>query len=132
MTRSSASCALRTRESGEANIVFAPLQRQIQVLLETGESGPSAEQRDCFRNIEANYLSALPSIIDSAHVQVGEWDQTIARDALPDMLNLETLSINACDEGEHHWELTYFCDRIGHWVNVTLCDWTCENVLIDG
>lgn len=125
---------LRFEDAGfwECNVDFAPLQRQVEVLIESDDSGPSAAQRDWYQNIEANYLSALPLIIDAAYVQVQQWDETIARDALPDMLNLETISINACDRDKHQWELTYFCGCIEHWVNVTLCNWICENVLIDG
>ncbi len=100
--------------------------------MDTQLSSPGPEYGAWFRQIEERYDVLLPAILDATYEQIGEWEGSIERKSLADMLDLETISINGCDQGAHDWQLTYFCERIRHWVTVELSEWNPQHVMIDG
>ena len=116
----------------EGKIRFAPLSSEIEVLIDSGATGPTEEQRQWFRTVEEKYLSSLPQIIDVAMPQVHEWNKELTKEKLMAELHLETISINKCEPGTHEWDITFYSGTLEHWVNITLNEWSVINTTIDG
>lgn len=115
------------RDAGfwEANLLFNPLGRNVEVLIRGTSEGPSEEQYRFFRNVEARYALLFPTIQDRLR-------QEAAKLEIPRVsFELASIAVPATLSERSEWELGYESSPPGWHFTVLFRGWQATEVVAE-
>lgn len=123
----------RRAEFWEGWTRFGPVDRLVEVVIESGEDGPTEVHRQFWRQLETDYTSLLPLLAAVLHEALGEWGETIELEEVWNIFTLTGITIPNPAKQPMHWELSFDCAAdANHSFDVQMDHWTPHGVAING
>lgn len=113
-------------------VFFAPVGREVDVIIDAGEAGPTEKQRQFYKAVEQEYPRHLEAIGAALFERFRIWKTGVPRAAMWQKLELECINIPSCEATPAEWELSYWCAVVDHSFDVGLRDWDIEYISVNG
>ena len=113
------------------NVPFAPLNKQVEVLITCGPEGPIQAQSDFFARVEQDYAALIPGCARVIEEEFRNWkEEFVIRDFAKEF---ELVCIEVPDNTAGEWSLSFTSSHdLDHHFTVSLLDNNATHVLIDG
>lgn len=116
----------------EGRAPFAPVAREVEVLIDADEDGPSLEQRAFYRELERRYDTLTGPLGDLLHEAYTNWKEDFPRPRIWEEFRLVAIDVPGGDVATASWELSFDCRSDDHSFDVQMRGWTPEGVAING
>ena len=115
----------------EGRTFFEPANREMEILVDGDENGPTEAQRDFYRTLERRYAALLPDLETVLIEAAGDWEGGLAHDEVWQTFTLIGIDIPLPGDSPH-WELSYAHARDDHSFDVQMEGWTPVGVAVNG
>ncbi|MBP6904812.1 MAG: hypothetical protein KBB91_02025 [Candidatus Pacebacteria bacterium] len=116
------------------NILFEPLNKNIECLIDADTGGPKVEQQEFYKTIQKKYRGLITSAIPLIKSEFEAWDENLKITEFDKDFNLIAISIPVLDKTPVIWDLAFNIvqDEGGHHLTITFQDFEPKEALIDG
>ncbi|MDQ4074901.1 MAG: hypothetical protein M3220_01505 [Chloroflexota bacterium] len=116
----------------EGQILFAPENRVIEVLVEGDEQGPTDAQRDFYRALERQYQALLQPVGDLLYDTYYNWREELPRERIWEEFRLAAILVPNRTTPRAEWELAYECHSDDHSFDIQMRNWEPFGIAING
>jgi len=110
-------------------IQFAPLDREVEILIDAGDSGPTESHREFFRALTARWPEIRDAIGDILFPPMKKWAKKDYDENNPwAYFDLRGLRIPSLATEPVEWAISYWCPSNYHYFDVQMSGWKPEGL----
>lgn len=113
-------------------VFFKPVNATIEVLVDAPESGPDERHIAFLHDVAARWAELMRAAEPLLRQTLQGWVKDAGTVSLSETLALETVMIRAGIAETDEWEMTFWCEEAGHWLNLSLTGWQPTSATVDG
>lgn len=112
-------------------IKFPPVDREIEILIEAGESGPGETQRAFFNELVSRWPGIQDAIGEILFPPIKKWAKRDYDESNPwGYFDLRGIRIPSLTSEPIEWAISYWCPSVKHHFDVQMSGWSPEGLNI--
>jgi len=105
-------------------IQFAPLDREIEILIDAGDSGPTESHREFFRTLVTRWPEIQNAIGDILFPPMKKWAKADYDESNPwAYFDLRGIRVPSLATEPVEWAISYWCPSNRHYFDVQMSGW---------
>ncbi len=116
----------------DGECLFLPLNLMIGIGLNADEQGPSTQQKEFYKEIQAKYDELREILRPVLNAELINWYNGKTIEDFDSELELESIMLPRFNGEDVEWSISYVVHKIDHWATVTLEGFEPKHLVIDG